>query len=247
MYVHSNRDDDTAIVYDNQRHRVTHQDDFIQVLPGMAHLSPEPFGEYGAWWGIWRENREFVGRVGFGVRYLLWNPDTRIHQSFPTAFRRSAATLFRVHAFSWAGLPADIVLYILNMCPWDWFNGPEEPPGRRRSSRSVGGALLDGAGRMMTQIARGRLVADYAMEYGDEDDRDDMDDEEDDIEEDDEEDGIEEDSDEDYEDARLGFRSEGVGHFNMVLRAFLMPHVQAQFAQAAADEEDSEVDAAAPS
>jgi hypothetical protein len=45
-----------------------------QVKPGMAHLCNEAFA---AWhpWGSWRRRREFVGRLGYGTRYLLWNPE----------------------------------------------------------------------------------------------------------------------------------------------------------------------------
>ena len=41
----------------------------VRVLPGLAHLSPTPFGtRNGAWWGAWRERREFVGRFAIGAR-----------------------------------------------------------------------------------------------------------------------------------------------------------------------------------
>uniref|UniRef100_A0A7S1XME5 Uncharacterized protein n=2 Tax=Phaeomonas parva TaxID=124430 RepID=A0A7S1XME5_9STRA len=122
LYVHSKRNDDMAIVYDNVRSVVTHEDPFIRMLPGLAHLSPVPFSSWeGAWWGCWRERRCFVGKCNFGVRYLLWTPRNQVNPRFPQCFRRSATALFHTHAFSWKGLPAEVVLYILNMCPWDWF------------------------------------------------------------------------------------------------------------------------------
>jgi len=39
VYVHSTRRGDQAIVYDNQRSRVSSEDPLIRVLPGRAHLS----------------------------------------------------------------------------------------------------------------------------------------------------------------------------------------------------------------
>jgi len=141
LYVHSRRDDDLAIVYDNMRHTTTHEDTFIRILPGYAHLSPVPFSSWeGAWWGCWRERRCFVGKAKFGVRYLLWTPEPVVHQRFPDKFRSAASVLFQVHALSWKGLPAVIVLYILNMCPWDWFGDSDEsrsPSAAGESSRQT--------------------------------------------------------------------------------------------------------------
>ena len=47
IYIHSSRNDDLAIVYDNQRRKVTHDDRFLSVYPGMAHISPIPFDNHG--------------------------------------------------------------------------------------------------------------------------------------------------------------------------------------------------------
>ena len=78
LYVHSTLSGDEAIVYDNQRHQLSHEDDFLAVLPGLAHLSNRPFGSVGMWWGRpWRDRREFVGRLSYGARYTLWNPEVR--------------------------------------------------------------------------------------------------------------------------------------------------------------------------
>jgi hypothetical protein len=45
----------------------------------MAHLNPEPFlgqSPWGGGWGNgWRNNREFVGRLSYGVKWLLWTPE----------------------------------------------------------------------------------------------------------------------------------------------------------------------------
>ena len=39
VYVHSSAFGDRAIVYDNQRAAVTHEDEHVRLLPGLAHLS----------------------------------------------------------------------------------------------------------------------------------------------------------------------------------------------------------------
>ena len=57
LYIHSQRQDDQAIVYDNQRRQLSHQDRFLQITSGVAHISPRPFDSRG-WWGwAWRPNR----------------------------------------------------------------------------------------------------------------------------------------------------------------------------------------------
>ena len=47
----------------------------------MAHLSNRPFGDSGLWGSPWRHNREFVGRVAYGVRWKMWSPE--VHMQFP--------------------------------------------------------------------------------------------------------------------------------------------------------------------
>lgn len=116
MYVHSKRRNDDSIVYDNQRGVVTQEDNFIRVLPGVAHLSPVPFGGIAPWGGYpWRQNRQFVGRLSYGTRYLLWNPE--VHERFPSRFKRCSNELLIRHATSWSGLPSAIIMYVLNMVP----------------------------------------------------------------------------------------------------------------------------------
>ena len=78
LYVHSAEPGDDAIVYDNQRTRkFTYRDRFLELLPGKAHLSNRPFGDHGMWGSPWRSNREFVGRVSYGVRWKMWSPEVR--------------------------------------------------------------------------------------------------------------------------------------------------------------------------
>ena len=75
LYVHSKLRGDQALVYDNKKASYTYKDRFIKVLPGIAHKSCVPFSDRGLHhWSAWRQNREFVGRMSFGVKYLLWTP-----------------------------------------------------------------------------------------------------------------------------------------------------------------------------
>ena len=45
VYIHSTLEGDEAIVYDNKHQRLTHDDPFIQILTGRAHVSEKPFGK----------------------------------------------------------------------------------------------------------------------------------------------------------------------------------------------------------
>lgn len=49
VYVHSTRRGDEAIVYDNRVKRRTHDDSFVTVLPGRAHVSERVFGSVPIW------------------------------------------------------------------------------------------------------------------------------------------------------------------------------------------------------
>jgi len=68
IYIHSKNPGDEAVVYDNQKEEYTHDDKFLIIRPGLAHLCNKPFGRSTIWgWGSpWRENREFVGRLSYG-------------------------------------------------------------------------------------------------------------------------------------------------------------------------------------
>jgi hypothetical protein len=119
LYIHSERPDDRALVYDNQRSDVTHEDSFIKVLPGLADLSNQPFSRRGIYgWGSWRERREFVGKMTYGVKYKLWQPS--MHHLYPPKFRAMARSLLLVHRSDdpnnqFRVMPADCMKYILNM------------------------------------------------------------------------------------------------------------------------------------
>mmetsp|Transcript_8478 Transcript_8478/g.11045 ORF Transcript_8478/g.11045 Transcript_8478/m.11045 type:complete len:318 (-) Transcript_8478:1377-2330(-) len=130
LYIHCARNDDMGIVYNNQRNRVTYEDQFLIVHPGMAHISPIPFDNHG-WWGVaWRPHREFVGRISYSVKYLCWKPVAAVHLQYPESFRESVFALLLCNRREkldrglpnpFASIPVDVLLYIINMCGWDWF------------------------------------------------------------------------------------------------------------------------------
>ena len=126
LYVHSADQGDDGVVYDNQRDEICHEDDYIRVFPGLAHLSPDPFGADGPWWGSpWRRRRAFVGKLSYGARYVLWRPVPAAHTRFDPTFRRGVVAAFYALTMGWGGLPTDCVLYILHLARYDWFEPPE--------------------------------------------------------------------------------------------------------------------------
>lgn len=167
VYVHSARQGDSAVVYDNTRgSRYRHADDFIQIHSGLASLSSTPFGSdvYWGWGGAWRRNREFVGSISYAVQYRLFNPDTGVtgHESFPPDFKRMAAIMMMASLrpeSPLARLPREVILYILNMCKWDWARdesgrvaGSPEPESRiasiARAGAGAAGTVAAAAGRV---------------------------------------------------------------------------------------------------
>ena len=132
LYVHSTRPGDQSIVYDNQRHQISHEDHFIQVTSGCAHLVPRPFDSRGNWgWG-WRPKREFVGKVSYGIKYLLWKPEQTVHSRFPVSFERAITTVMccaRRAESPLSILPPEVVFFIINMCSWNWFGDAIEAVG----------------------------------------------------------------------------------------------------------------------
>jgi len=124
IYVHSAEYGDDGIVYDNQRSEICHEDDFIVVYPGLAHLAPRPFSGDGPWWGSpWRRRRTFVGKLSYGARYILWGPKS--NAAFSGTFRNGCAAAFAALTMGWGGLPSDCVLYILHLARFDWYDTPE--------------------------------------------------------------------------------------------------------------------------
>ena len=66
-----------------------HDDMFLQISSGAAHLAKTPFSNRGPWGSAWRDNRTFVGSLSYGVRYLLWQPDATTHaHNVPTHHMR---------------------------------------------------------------------------------------------------------------------------------------------------------------
>lgn len=129
VYIHSTLPGDEALVYDNKQKSKTHDDGFITILPGRAHVSTDAFGTSPIWgWGnAWRDNREFVGRISYGAVYRLWNP--KEHFAFGSKFQRLVTTLFacqRRFESPLSRLPDDCIFYILNMCRWDWVDDSAE-------------------------------------------------------------------------------------------------------------------------
>lgn len=121
VYIHSGLPGDEALVYANQRGRTSHEDPYMKILPGMADLLSRPFSNQSPWgggWGRgWRANREFVGRITYGIKYILWNPPT--HRLFTPEFKRLVIIMLMVDN-RLRILHDDTMFYILNMCRWDW-------------------------------------------------------------------------------------------------------------------------------
>mmetsp|Transcript_6415 Transcript_6415/g.12241 ORF Transcript_6415/g.12241 Transcript_6415/m.12241 type:complete len:355 (+) Transcript_6415:531-1595(+) len=140
LYIHSTLPGDQALVYDNYCGRgCVYTDEYVTIHPGHSHVSNRPFGSTSMWgWGsAWRSGRVFVGRMEYGVRYKLWGP--RVHSSYGSSFRRSTLALFMLQRRDecvWSTMPDDVIMYVLNMCPWDWFldsvEGVERERGRER-------------------------------------------------------------------------------------------------------------------
>lgn len=199
LYVHSKLPGDDAIVYDNQRSMVTHEDQVFRVLPGLAHLSNRPFGKHGMWGFPWRERREFVGRVSYGVGYTLWNPSAEIHRRFPLHFRQAVLALLlcaRRQESPLYWLQDEVVFYVLNMCKHDWFKPATytvSGKGRGKAGRgyglshsSQGGYSHDDEGYGMGLGFRSQARTHHSAAF--EDSSDEEDEEEDDSRDDDDED-----------------------------------------------------------
>eukprot|EP00471_Norrisiella_sphaerica_P006758 CAMPEP_0184480030 /NCGR_PEP_ID=MMETSP0113_2-20130426/1518_1 /TAXON_ID=91329 /ORGANISM="Norrisiella sphaerica, Strain BC52" /LENGTH=312 /DNA_ID=CAMNT_0026858239 /DNA_START=93 /DNA_END=1031 /DNA_ORIENTATION=- len=124
IYIHSGLEGDMGIVYNNRRSRVTHEDPHMCIMPGLAHISDEPFSCNGFWGGgAWRYDREFVGRMTYGVKWMLWNPVQGVHGKFPKMFKQMVYTILMCHRRKESTLnklPGVVLYYIFNMLPWDW-------------------------------------------------------------------------------------------------------------------------------
>jgi hypothetical protein len=159
LYVHSKLPGDQAIVYDNTQYGSAGKKDDgkLVIWPGTAHLSNKPFGRRAPWGGdALRPRRQFVGRVGYAVRWLLWNPE--VHDRFPKGFKDAVQTMLlcatRRDECYLTHCGDEIIFYIMNKCGWDWFgtamrDGPsdeeknkaEEEEAARRGRLGRGGRL----------------------------------------------------------------------------------------------------------
>ena len=141
VYIHSTLHSDKAIVYDNTDntpfyHRggrlprgaivPRYEDEKIVIHSGRAHVSPVAFSNETLWgWGgAWRDRREFVGTIDYGIVYKLWQPTIQVYSNFPNTFQYGTRILFmcqRRWESNFSKLPDECIFYILNMCKYDWF------------------------------------------------------------------------------------------------------------------------------
>ncbi|GMH85779.1 hypothetical protein TrST_g4814 [Triparma strigata] len=151
IYIHSSLPGDTALVYDNYCGRgPIYTDPYLTLLSGHAHVSNRPFGKTSMWgWGSpWRNGRCFVGKISYGCLYKLWNP--WCYLSYGSKFRDVTTSLFILQRRTciWATLPDEVIMYILNMCPFTWFDDTvssledekslaREPVVQQNSSRNM--------------------------------------------------------------------------------------------------------------
>ena len=153
IYVHS--EDAEGVVYNNQRHRgVTREDAHLKVLCGVAHTGGAPFARVGYWGDVaWRPRREFVGKVSYDVRLLLWTPHA--HAQFPVAFRAMAVELAKCRAakmlrpcteIGLGHLPVEALYYVRNQCCTQsprsldrscYANGSRDDPTQRHRGRET--------------------------------------------------------------------------------------------------------------
>lgn len=156
LYIHSTGPGDQAIVYDNtevpfmrnmQEYSPPprYEDALIAIYSGKAHVSRQPFGQTPIWgWGnSWRDHREFVGRLSFGARYTLWNPDT--NYCFGPKFRQVTRMmlLLQRHVDSPVCLlPDECLYYILNMCHWNWFDDAPKALRAEKAKRKERKAIM---------------------------------------------------------------------------------------------------------
>ncbi len=130
IYIHSRRPGDTALVYDNAR-GYENQDEVVRIHTGLAHLSNIPFNSSHVFGTAWRIRREFVGRITYGIKKLLWAPIT--HHYFPTSFRLGVRTMLLCQmklllnhqkekaSITLGDLPTMVIYQIFNYLNWDSF------------------------------------------------------------------------------------------------------------------------------
>mmetsp|Transcript_33288 Transcript_33288/g.78194 ORF Transcript_33288/g.78194 Transcript_33288/m.78194 type:complete len:241 (-) Transcript_33288:139-861(-) len=127
----------------------------MQVLPGLAHLSNHPFGRHGQWGRPWRQHREFVGRMSYGVRWLMWKPT--VHHLFPPQFKDVVKTMMMASRRPESPmylLQDEVVLFVLNKCMWSDFGLGDSEAGKpsRLSAAAAAGHLLRSAGDAFSRL-----------------------------------------------------------------------------------------------
>lgn len=142
VYIHSTLPGDQALVYSEQRGRITLEDRILQILPGVAHVSNRPFHPVGPWggWSSWRQDREFCGKMTYGVKYKLWSPEC--NRTFPASFQELVHTLMLCHRSNEGllnMLPDDALYTILHLCSWDWA-GEETVPDDKEPEPDADGS-----------------------------------------------------------------------------------------------------------
>lgn len=142
VYVHSDVPGDSGLVYDDATDMMGRPkcDGVLQIYPGFAHLSREPFGKTAPWYAPsvnWvtslRRDRRFVGKVSYGVRWLSWQPEKEAHEKFPVEFQEVVRTMLRGVRDEGSALSAlhpDVLMYIFNKhVGWEWFG--KDVPARQ--------------------------------------------------------------------------------------------------------------------
>ena len=106
-------------------------------------LTRENSHSFRGWGSAWRNHREFVGQLEYGIVYKLWQPER--HASFGRNFQDAAHTILacqRRDESPVARLPDECIFYILNMCRWDWFEDDVQEMSQRRLGLGLGRAGL---------------------------------------------------------------------------------------------------------
>jgi hypothetical protein len=219
IYIHSELDGDTAIVYDNKRETIKrHDDDFLTIFSGRAHVSTQPFARIPIWGmgNAWRDNREFVGRIQYGVVYKLWSPNIFRQFSGPS-FQKMVRTIMTCQK-RWptcpvSRLPDDCIFYILMMCRWDWAGDTQDEIRRHKRILLQSASVQDISTNTQTtphsdpsdRLGRQESSSNYGdanvlYDGADRDSEDECDDEEDDDDDDDDSEGETNDDESENED-----------------------------------------------
>jgi hypothetical protein len=132
IYIHSELQNDTAIVYSNVKSsKYTFEDDIFIIHPGIAHTSPIPFEPINQWGApAWRRHREFIGVIKYGYRELIWNINN--HLLFPFEAQNIVRVVMLCHHHlayqqqqqherkrTFGHLPKEVVLKILSFVEFD--------------------------------------------------------------------------------------------------------------------------------